>query len=90
MSHAPTLRIAPNWYSFKRPSLVSFQRPLLFGEASLERAVRTYVHHVHHQRNHQRPRNEIIEPREGVGRQKGRVPCHESLGGLLRDNHRAA
>jgi transposase InsO family protein len=65
-------------------------RLIFFGEASLERAVRTYVHHFRHHRNHQGLSNKIIQPGEEVGCQQGEVQCHESLGGLLRYYHCAA
>ena len=63
---------------------------IFFGEASLERAVRTYVHHFHHHRNHQGLGNQIIEPGDEVGCGQGDIQCHESLGGLLRYYRRAA
>ena len=59
-------------------------RVILFGEESLRRAIREYVEHYHHERNHQGRGNLIILPAAGVGeRRAGRIRCRPRLGGLL-------
>jgi putative transposase len=47
------------------------------------------VEHYHRERNHQELANNIIEPEFGSA-EKGRVNCHERLGGLLRYYYRDA
>src|SRR5580658_2747991 len=59
---------------------------ILFGEASLRRALTDFVDHFHGERNHQGKGNVLLFPSETVGQQKprSRVRCRERLGGLLR------
>ena len=59
---------------------------ILFGEASLRRALTDFVDHFHAERNHQGKGNVLLFPLEKVGHQKprSRVRCHERLGGLLK------
>jgi len=59
---------------------------ILFGEASLRRALTEFIAHFHGERNHQGKRNVLLFPSEKVGQQKprSRVRCRERLGGLLK------
>ena len=62
-------------------------RMLIFGERHLEYLVTEYVEHYHTERPHQGLDNEIIEPPPPG---KGKIVCHERIGGLLRSYRRAA
>jgi hypothetical protein len=59
---------------------------ILFGEASLRRALTNFIDHFHGERNHQGKGNVLLFPSENVGQQKprSRVRCRERLGGLLK------
>ena len=57
---------------------------IFFGEGSLRHALREYVEHYHHERNHQGLDNRLIEPGDEVGASEGEICCTERLGGLLR------
>ena len=59
---------------------------ILFGEASLRRAVTEFIDHFHGERNHQGKGNVLLFPRHEVGQQPPqlRVRCGERLGGLLK------
>ena len=59
---------------------------ILFGEASLRRALTEFIDHFHVERNHQGKGNVLLFPLAKVGQQKprNRVRCHERLGGLLK------
>ncbi|HEY6344926.1 MAG TPA: hypothetical protein VIY49_25805, partial [Bryobacteraceae bacterium] len=59
---------------------------ILFGEASLRRALTEFVDHFHAERNHQGKGNLLLFPSEKVGQQRprSRVRCRERLGGLLK------
>ena len=46
-------------------------RMIFFGEKSLRRAVNAYLDHYHQERNHQGLDNQIIKPRDEVGRDEG-------------------
>jgi len=65
---------------------------ILFGEASLERALREFIAHFHSERNHQGKGNRLLFPPEPSvpTASSGRVHCQERLGGLLRYYSRAA
>ena len=63
---------------------------VFFGEAMLQRAVRLFLEHYHHERNHQGLDNRILEPGEEVSRSTGDIECRERLGGLLRYYYRKA
>jgi transposase InsO family protein len=65
-------------------------RMIFFGENSLRRATLSYLEHYHQERTHQGLKNQIIEPKEEVGRDHGEIECRERLGGLLRYYHRKA
>ena len=64
------------------------ERMILFGEASLHRAIREYVEHYHAERPHQGLDNEIIAPTPRRG--EGNIERVERLGGLLRHYRRVA
>ena len=63
---------------------------ILFGEASLRRALTEYLAHFHIERNHQGRGNVLLFPEPNDGSRGGRVACRKRLGGLLRYYHRAA
>ncbi len=63
---------------------------ILFGEASLRRALREYGIHFHAERPHQGLGNEIIAHEQSTGSPTGEVVESERLGALLRHYHRAA
>ena len=65
-------------------------RMIFFGRKSLGRALKEYVEHYHHERNHQGLDNELITPDEDVGTVAGEIHCRERLGGLLKYYHRNA
>jgi len=59
---------------------------ILFGEASLRRALTEFIDHFHGERNHQVKVNVLLFPAGKVGQQKPRtrVRCRERLGGLMK------
>ena len=59
---------------------------ILFGEASLRRALREYLAHYHGERNHQGKDNLVLFPTMTTDTHTGRgsVACRERLGGLLK------
>jgi hypothetical protein len=59
---------------------------ILFGEASLRRALTEFIEHFHAERNHQGKGNVLLFPAGKVGQQKPRtrVRCRERIGGLLK------
>jgi hypothetical protein len=65
---------------------------ILFGEASLRRALREYLTHFHQERNHQGKGNVLLFPTatKAVNHVDGSVCCKERLGGLLKYSHREA
>jgi putative transposase len=65
---------------------------ILFGEASLRRALTQFQQHYHSERNHQGKGNVLLFP-QGEELPKSRGPsieCSERLGGLLKYYHRRA
>jgi putative transposase len=56
---------------------------ILFGEASLRKAVHEFVAHYHLERNHQGLQNRLIIPDPQVFRNPARVERRQRLGGLL-------
>jgi hypothetical protein len=67
-------------------------RLILFGEASLKRALQQYLIHYHEERNHQGKNNKLLFPRQtqparGVPQP---VQCQQRLGGLLKYYYRKA
>ena len=65
-------------------------RLILFGEASLERAILAYLIYYHGERNHQGLESRIIERPVELDRRAGRVICRDRLGGILRFYYREA
>src|SRR6201988_147658 len=59
---------------------------ILFGEASLRRAVTQFVEHYHLERPHQGKANQLLFPApvSPPSRRQPRIKCHERLGGLLK------
>jgi putative transposase len=88
---------SPNWNAFAERWLGAIRQEclsklILFGEASLNRALSQYIEHHHFERNHQGKDNLILFPSpEGPLCHKRRtVRCRDRLGGLLRFYSRAA
>ena len=65
---------------------------ILFGEASLRRALTQFQEHYHSERNHQGKGNVRLFPRadELPKRTGSSIQCRERLGGLLKYYHRRA
>src|ERR1039457_4392666 len=63
---------------------------ILFGERSLHHALKEYLSHFLHERNHQGLQNVIPFPHQPTDRREGTVHKSERLGGLLNFYHRAA
>ncbi len=65
---------------------------IIFGEASLRRALSEYLVHFHRERNHQGKGNVLLFPlnRPSVDSLNRAVRCRERLGGLLKYYHREA
>ena len=65
---------------------------ILFGEASLRRAVTQFIQHYHLERPHQGTGNQLLFPSPGSlpSSRAGRIKCQERLGGLLKFYQRAA
>jgi hypothetical protein len=63
---------------------------ILFGEASLRRALTEYVAHYHSERNHQGVGNRLLEPLTTAISTDGSIQCRERLGGMLNFYHRKA
>ena len=64
---------------------------ILFGENSLRHALKEYVAHHHHERNHQGKDNLLLFPEPAIAQTNGlesAIQCRERLGGLLRFYHR--
>ncbi len=88
-----TPRQAPNCNAYAERSVLSIKseclgKMILFGEASLHRAVNEYLAHYHAERAHQGLGNERIEGQRHTA--DGRVHVAERLGGLLKYYYRAA
>jgi transposase InsO family protein len=65
-------------------------RIIFVGEGSLWRAVREFIEHYHHERNHQGLGNQLILPVVGQTRGGERIVSRERIGGLLKYYHRPA
>jgi putative transposase len=65
-------------------------RLILAGEGSLRRAVREFVAHYHHERNHQGVGNQLLFPVSAEMSGHARIACRPRLGGLLNYYHRPA
>jgi hypothetical protein len=75
---------AERWVRSVRGECLS--KLILFGEASLRRALTEFLDHFHAERNHQGKGNILLFPAGKAGQQKrrSRVCCHDRLGGLLK------
>ena len=86
---APNMNaIAERWVLSAKTECLS--RMILFGEASLRRALREYGAHFHQERPHQGLGNELIAPETTATKAGGEVVEVERLGGLLPSYQRAA
>ena len=65
-------------------------RMILFGEASLRRALREYDLHYHTERNHQGVANRLLKPVDRGSSTNDPIHCRERLGGLLNFYYREA
>ncbi len=86
---------APNCNAFAARFVRSIKdeclnRMILFGEASLRRALREYVAHFHSERNHQGVGNRLLEPLATVSTSDEPIQCRERLGGMLNFYYREA
>ena len=86
---------APNCNAFAERFVCSIKdecvdRMILFGEASLRRALREYVAHYHAERNHQGMGNRLLKPLAIVSSTDEPIRCRERLGGLLNYYYREA
>ena len=80
---------AERWVRSAKQECLS--RLILFGEASLRRALTEFVDHFHAERNHRGKGNIALFPRnEGQNHLVGPIRCRERLGGLQRYYSRAA
>ena len=59
------------------------ERMILFGEGSLRKAIREFVMHYHHERNHQGLDNQLIMREETYVSRTGAIQCRQRLGGML-------
>ena len=66
------------------------ERLVLIGKGSRRRAVREFVAHDHHERNHQGLDHRLILPLSTAPPPRGRVQCRQRLGGMLHDDYRSA
>jgi hypothetical protein len=64
---------------------------MLFGEGSLDRAIREFVEHYHGERPHQGLGNRIIQfhRRPSTGDSTTEIRGHDRLGGILKHYRRA-
>ena len=86
---------APNCNAFAERFVRSIReecldRMILFGEASLRRALREYVLHFHTERNHQGVDNQSLKPLATVSSTDEPIHCRERLGGMLKFYYREA
>ena len=86
---------APNCNAFAERVVRSIKdecsdRMILFGEASLRRALREYVAHYHSERNHQGVGNQLLQPIATVSSTEEPIQCHERLGGTFNFYYREA
>lgn len=86
---------APNCNAFAERFVLSIKkeclnRVILFGEASLRRALREYVSHYHTERNHQGVENRLLKPLTTVSSINEPIQRRERLGGILNYYYREA
>ena len=65
-------------------------RLILVSERSLRQAIREFVEHYHHERNHQGLGNQLLFPVTATARKDRPIACRPRLGGLLTYYHRPA
>ena len=65
-------------------------RMILYGEASLRRALREFDSHYRSERNHQGVGNQLIEPSAMSRSTNDPIKCRERLGGMLNFYYREA
>ena len=67
-------------------------RLILFGEASLRKAIQEFILHYHGERNHQGKGNQLLFPQAVLSPSplQGTVHCQQRLGGLLKYYHQEA
>lgn len=90
-AHSPNLNaFSESWIKSVKEECLS--KLILFGEASLRRALHEYLIHYHRERNHQGKDNIVLFPSatKAMNRIDGSVGCKERLGGLLKYYHREA
>ena len=90
-ARSPNLNaFAERWVKSVKDDCLS--KLILFGVASLRRALREYVAHYHVERNHQGKGNVLLFPTatKAMKRADGSVVCKERLGGLLKYYHQEA
>jgi transposase InsO family protein len=90
-AHSPNLNaFTERWVRSIKSECLS--KLILFGEASLRRAVTQFLEHYHLERPHQGKGNQLLfpSPTSPPSLNPGRVRCHERLGGLLKFYQRAA
>ena len=87
-ARSPNLNsFAERWVKSAKDECLS--KLILFGERSLRLALKEYVTHHHHERNHQGKENLLLFPAdEYTHRARGRVRCRERLGGVLKYYYR--
>ena len=81
---------AERWVKSVKEEVLS--KLILFGEASLRRALTQYLVHFHREPNHQGKGNVLLFRlnRQSVSNSDRSVRCRERLGGLLKYYHREA
>jgi len=79
---------AERWVGSIRQECLS--KLILFGEASLRRAVNEYIEHHHFERNHQGKGNLLLFPSPDLPPKGKTVRCRDRLGGLLKFYSRVA
>jgi putative transposase len=85
---ADTNAFAERWVRSVKEECLS--KLILFGEGSLQRALREFIEHFHRERNHQGKGNVLLFPAVRKNKSEGQIDCHARLGGLLRYYSRAA
>ena len=85
-----TVAFAERWVRSVKSQCLS--KLILFGEASLRRAITQFIEHYHLERPHQGKGNQLLFPSRvsPPSPHPGRIQCHERLGGLLKFYQRAA
>jgi transposase InsO family protein len=86
---------APNCNAFAERFVRSIKdecldRMILFGEASLRRALREYCAHYHSERNHQGIGNQLLQPVATANSTDETLQCRERPGGMLNYYYREA